>query len=55
MGFVLTYIQSCASGKLPLADCGSAWQMLVIIVLLVLAVATLIALRFLPRGRAGAS
>ena len=52
--FILTYLQSCAGGKLPLSDCGPAWQMLVIVVLLVLAVLTLIALRIRSRMPAGA-
>jgi hypothetical protein len=47
--FLSTYVYSCASGKLAIADCSVVWQMLVIIVLLVLAVSTLIALRI--RGR----
>jgi hypothetical protein len=45
LNFILAYAQSCASGKLPLSDCGPAWQMLVIAVLLLLAVSTLVALR----------
>jgi hypothetical protein len=50
MAFILGYLQSCADGKLTLADCGPAWQMLVIVVLLVLAVFTLAALRFRSRS-----
>ena len=45
LAFIATYLDSCASGKLPLADCGPAWQMLVIVVLLVLAILTLAVLR----------
>ena len=45
LGFILSYAQSCAGGKLPLSECGPAWQMLVIAVLLLLAVSTLVALR----------
>jgi hypothetical protein len=45
LAFITTYLNSCASGKLPMADCGPAWQMLVIVVLLLLAVSTLVALR----------
>ena len=48
-------MQSCAGGKLSLSDCGPAWQMLVIVVLLVLAVSTLVALRFVSRTRVGAA
>ncbi len=46
LNFILTFVQSCANGRLPLAECGPAWQMLIIVVLLVLAVSTLAALRF---------
>jgi hypothetical protein len=49
LNFITSYLHSCASGKLPLADCSAAWQMLVIIVLLVLAVSTLVALRLRAR------
>ena len=45
LAFIATYLDFCASGKLPLADCGPAWQMLVIVVLLVLAILTLAVLR----------
>ena len=49
LSFVTIYLQSCASGKLSLADCSAAWQMLVIVVLLVLAVFTLVGLRVRAR------
>jgi hypothetical protein len=49
LGFLTSYLHSCASGKLAMADCSAAWQMLVIVVLLVLAVSTLIALRIRAR------
>ena len=52
-GFIMSYLQSCAGGKLALSDCGPVWQMLVIAVLLVLAVSTLIALRFYSRSQPG--
>lgn len=55
LGFIMSYLQSCAGGKLALSDCGPAWQMLIIVVLLVLAVSTLIALRFVSRARTGAA
>ena len=47
--FILMYVQSCASGKLGLSDCGPIWQMAVIAVFLLVAVATLLALRFRSR------
>jgi hypothetical protein len=49
LDFVVKYLHSCAGGKLPLSDCGVVWQMLVIVVLLVLAVSTLVALRVRAR------
>ena len=54
LDFILVYAQSCAGGKLPLSDCGPAWQMLVIAVLLLLAVSTLVALRLRSGMQAGA-
>lgn len=51
LAFITTYLDSCASSKLPLADCGPAWQMLVIVVLLVLAISTLAVLRFSSRSQ----
>ena len=51
VSFIMIYLQSCAEGKLGLSDCGPAWQMLVIAVLLLLAVSTLIALRLGSRNR----
>jgi len=45
LDFIVVYAQSCAGGRLPLSDCGPAWQLLVIAVLLVLAVSTLVVLR----------
>jgi hypothetical protein len=49
--FILTYLQSCASGKVVLSDCGPAWQLLIIVVLLLLAVSTLLVLRFSSRAQ----
>jgi len=43
--FILSYVQVCASGKLAMAECGPMWQMAIIAVLLVLAVAALLILR----------
>ena len=51
LAFIAIYLDSCASGKLPLADCGPAWQMLVIVVLLVLAISTLAVLRLSSRSQ----
>ena len=51
MDFVVNYLHSCVDGKLTLSDCGPAWQMLVIVVLLVLAVFMLAALRFRSRSQ----
>jgi len=47
--FIMTYVQSCASGKLGLSDCGPIWQMAVIAVFLLVAVATLLVLRLRSR------
>jgi hypothetical protein len=44
--FVLSYIQHCSGGALIRTECGPMWQMLVIAALLLLAIATLILLRF---------
>jgi hypothetical protein len=49
--FILNYMQVCASGKLAMAECGPMWQMAVIAVFLVLALAVLLVLRL----RAGAA
>ena len=45
LNFVVTYVQQCTGGKLALTECGPVWQMGVIAVLLVAAVAFLIGLR----------
>lgn len=52
--FVLSYIQSCASGVLRSADCGPMWHLLIIGTLLMAAVGTLLAmrLRWRPASRA---
>jgi hypothetical protein len=52
LDFLLKFLSQCASGKLPLSECGAAWQMLVIAVLLVLAISTLAVLRLRSRGQA---
>lgn len=49
--FVLSYVQACASGRLPFTECGPMWQLAVIMVLLLLAVAVLVAIRVRPRAR----
>lgn len=51
LGFIINYFESCVGGKLALSDCGPAWQMLVIVVLLMLAIFTLAALRFRSRSQ----
>ena len=43
--FIFGYIEACAGGSLRLTDCGPVWQMGVIAVLLVLAIAVLAMLR----------
>lgn len=55
LDFLLHYLNLCASGKLPLSECGAAWQLLVIAVLLVLAISTLAVLRLRSRGQASAA
>jgi hypothetical protein len=54
LDFIVVYAQSCASGKLPISDCGPAWQLLIIAVLLLLAISTLVVLRFRSGMQAGA-
>jgi len=49
LSFVVAYLQSCLGGKLAVSDCSSAWQMLIIAVLLVLAVVTLVVIRLRSR------
>ena len=49
--FVLNYVHACTSGKLAMAECGPIWQMAVIAVFLLLALAVLLVLRL----RAGAA
>jgi hypothetical protein len=46
LDFIVVYAHSCVGGKLPLSECGPAWQMIIIVVLLLLAVSMLVALRF---------
>lgn len=47
--FILMYLQSCASGKLGISECGPIWQMTIIAVFLLVAVATLLILRLRSR------
>ena len=49
LSFLITYVNSCTSGKLAIADCSVVWQLGVIVLLLVLAVSALIALRLHSR------
>ena len=53
--FILSYVQSCASGRLILSDCGPVWQMGVIAGFLVLSVAALLFLRIRGRTQAAES
>ena len=46
---VLSYIQSCTSGRLGLSDCGPIWQLGVIAALLVIAVVALLLMRIRAR------
>jgi len=48
--FILTYVQSCTSGKLAVSDCGPIWQMGVIGVFLVAAVLALVVMRLRSRA-----
>lgn len=50
--FVVAYMQACTGGKLPFSECGPMWQLLVIGVFLVVAVAALLILRLRPRAQA---
>jgi hypothetical protein len=43
--FIVTYVQTCASGKLGVSDCGPVWQLSVIAALLLIAIVTLLILR----------
>ena len=49
--FILSYVQSCASGKLPLTECGPVWQFGVIALLLLCAILVLLALLLRPEER----
>ena len=42
---VIEYVRSCTAGALGMSDCGPVWQLGVIAAFLVIAVATLVALR----------
>lgn len=46
---ILHYVQSCASGRLGLSDCGPIWQLGVIAALIVAAVFALLVIRFHAR------
>lgn len=51
--FIVSYIQYCSSGGLTRSECGPMWQMMVIAAVLVLAIITLIVLRFYSGARSG--
>jgi hypothetical protein len=46
--FVVSYARACGSGSLPFSECGPVWQLGIIAVLLVAAIAFLIVLRLQP-------
>lgn len=48
--FVVSYVQACGTGKLALSECGAVWQMGVIGLLLVSAIAALLVLRMRDRA-----
>jgi hypothetical protein len=48
--FIVTYVQTCASGKLGVSDCGPVWQLSVIAALLLIAIVTLLVLRLRARS-----
>ena len=45
LSFLVSYVNSCTSGKLAIADCSVVWQLGVIVVLLLLAISTLVVMR----------
>jgi hypothetical protein len=49
LAFVVTYVQSCANGRLGLGDCAPVWQLGVIAVLISAMVATLLVMRLRAR------
>ena len=49
-GMLAVYVRDCASGTLPIADCGPVWQLGLIAFLLVCAVVALVVLRLSSRG-----
>lgn len=49
-GIVIEYVRACTAGSLGMSDCGPVWLMGIIVALLLVAIATLVALRL----RAGA-
>jgi hypothetical protein len=48
--FVVSYVQACGTGKLALSECAAVWQMGVIGLLLVSAIAALLVLRMRDRA-----
>ena len=47
--FIVTYVKTCASGKLGVSDCGPVLQLSVIAALLLIAIVTLLVLRLRSR------
>ena len=43
--FILTYVRTCASGKLGVSDCGPVWQFSAILALLLISILALLILR----------
>jgi maltodextrin utilization protein YvdJ len=44
--FIVSYVRACGSGNLPFSECGPVWQISIIAVLLLAAVAVLVVLSF---------
>ena len=49
LNLLVTYVQSCTSGKLGVGDCGPVWQLGVIAALLIIMVTALIVMRVRAR------
>lgn len=52
---VIEYVKSCTAGTLGAPDCGPVWQLGIIATFLVIAVATLVALRLRAVAQARAA
>ena len=49
LNFLVTYVQSCTSGKLGFGDCGPVWHLGVIAALLIIMVTALLVMRVRAR------